>query len=102
MAPAPMPYYQYPYVAIAQYPSMPYHRSCSYSSSSTSVSSSSASISSSAASVPGSSTSNETIVPKGLSPIPKHYKPWYDENDNCAFHDNSEGHTTENCRVFKL
>ncbi|XP_050916290.1 uncharacterized protein LOC127131407 [Lathyrus oleraceus] len=34
--------------------------------------------------------------------MPKPHKPWYDENARCAFYDNSEGHTTENCKVFKL
>ncbi|XP_050875214.1 uncharacterized protein LOC127078834 [Lathyrus oleraceus] len=45
---------------------------------------------------------NETVVPRELPPIPKPHKPWYDENARCAFHANSEGHTTENCKVFKL
>ncbi|XP_050895562.1 uncharacterized protein LOC127102203 [Lathyrus oleraceus] len=34
--------------------------------------------------------------------MPKSHKPWCDENARCAFHANSEGHTIENCKVFKL
>ncbi|XP_050876136.1 uncharacterized protein LOC127079811 [Lathyrus oleraceus] len=45
---------------------------------------------------------NRTVVPRALPPMPKPHKPWYDENARCAFHANSEGHTTENCKVFKL
>ncbi|XP_050889228.1 uncharacterized protein LOC127094438 [Lathyrus oleraceus] len=45
---------------------------------------------------------NETVVPRKLPPMPKPHKPWYDENARCAFHANSEGHTTENGKVFKL
>ncbi|XP_050895954.1 uncharacterized protein LOC127102651 [Lathyrus oleraceus] len=45
---------------------------------------------------------NGTVVPRALPPMPKPHKPWYDENARCAFHANSEGHTTENCKVFKL
>lgn len=41
-------------------------------------------------------------MPRALPPMPKPHKPWYDENARCAFHANSEGHTTENCKVFKL
>ncbi|XP_050919526.1 uncharacterized protein LOC127137076 [Lathyrus oleraceus] len=37
-----------------------------------------------------------------LPSISKPHKPWYDENARCAFHANSEGHTTENYKVFKL
>ncbi|KAI5384041.1 hypothetical protein KIW84_071153 [Lathyrus oleraceus] len=39
---------------------------------------------------------NGTVVPRALPPMPKPHKPWYDENARCAFHANSEGHTTEN------
>ncbi|XP_050875210.1 uncharacterized protein LOC127078830 [Lathyrus oleraceus] len=45
---------------------------------------------------------NGTVVPRALPPMPKPHKPWYDENARCSFHANSEGHTTENCKVFKL
>ncbi|XP_050919158.1 uncharacterized protein LOC127136663 [Lathyrus oleraceus] len=45
---------------------------------------------------------NGTVVPRALPPMPKPHKPWYDENAICAFHANSDGHTTENCKVFKL
>ncbi|XP_050897628.1 uncharacterized protein LOC127104486 [Lathyrus oleraceus] len=45
---------------------------------------------------------NGTVVPRALPPMPKPHKPWYNENARCAFHANSEGHTTENCKVFKL
>lgn len=39
---------------------------------------------------------------KGLPPMSKPNKPGYDGNFRCAFYDNSEGHTTENGRVFNL
>ncbi|XP_050876114.1 uncharacterized protein LOC127079789 [Lathyrus oleraceus] len=45
---------------------------------------------------------NRTVVPMALPPMSKPHKPWYDENARCAFHANSEGHTTKNCKVFKL
>ncbi|XP_050896639.1 uncharacterized protein LOC127103419 [Lathyrus oleraceus] len=45
---------------------------------------------------------NGIVVPRALPPMPKPHKPWYDENARCAFHANSEGHTTENCKVLKL
>ncbi|XP_050874912.1 uncharacterized protein LOC127078508 [Lathyrus oleraceus] len=45
---------------------------------------------------------NGVVVPRALPPMPKPHKPWYDENARCAFHANSEGHTIENCKVFKL
>ncbi|XP_050919520.1 uncharacterized protein LOC127137069 [Lathyrus oleraceus] len=45
---------------------------------------------------------NGTVVPRALPPMPKPHKPWYIENARCSFHANSEGHTTENCKVFKL
>ncbi|KAI5427101.1 hypothetical protein KIW84_032502 [Lathyrus oleraceus] len=31
---------------------------------------------------------NGIVVPRGLPPMPKPYKPWYNENVMCAFHDN--------------
>ncbi|XP_050890981.1 uncharacterized protein LOC127096459 [Lathyrus oleraceus] len=148
-APAPLPYYQYPYVAAAQYPTMPYrpiahvpipapiphyqvpvpqyqapqpqfqapppqHQQRNqprpvqqqrpnqqrpyqqYNNVNTTP-------------IPMSYTQllpyliqNGTVVPRELPPMPKPHKPWYDENARCAFHANSEGHTTENCKVFKL
>ncbi|XP_050897515.1 uncharacterized protein LOC127104371 [Lathyrus oleraceus] len=45
---------------------------------------------------------NGTVVLRALPPMLKLHKPWYDENAICAFHANSEGHTIENCKVFKL
>ncbi|XP_050875254.1 chromatin-remodeling ATPase INO80-like [Lathyrus oleraceus] len=145
-APASVPYYQYPYVEAAQYPTMPYHPNAlvpipapvpqyqapqpqfqapppqhqqriqqnnqprpvqqqrpnqqrpyqQYNNMNTTP-------------IPMTYTQllpyliqNETVVPRALPPMPKPHKPWYDENVRCAFHANSEGHTTENCKVFKL
>lgn len=41
------------------------------------------------------------VVPKFLPPKPKPYKPKYDVNARCEFHNGSEGHNTEKCRDFQ-
>ncbi|XP_050909836.1 uncharacterized protein LOC127123678 [Lathyrus oleraceus] len=134
MAPDHVPYYQYPYVAAAQYPTMPYRPIAlvlipapvpqyqvpvpqyqapqpqfqapppqhqqrpyqQYNNVNTTP-------------IPMIYTQlllyliqNGTVVPRALLPMPKPHKPWYDENARCDFHANSEGRTTENCKVFKL
>lgn len=44
---------------------------------------------------------SEMIVPRFLPLMPTPYKPWYDKNARCEFHDGSEGHNTENCIDFQ-
>ncbi|KAK2389100.1 hypothetical protein QL285_062721 [Trifolium repens] len=44
---------------------------------------------------------NGMVTPIASLPRNPHFPAWYDPKAKCAYHADAEGHSTENCRVFK-